>query len=155
MRRRYEKYAPLPSPWRLFLIVLAVVFIIEASVMLVLPLLLPKEWLSLAPAVDALLLIILSTPFLWWLIVRPLRSTALNEQENTRLQMRRQSALYEISRATTSTLDLNAVLNILMQKIDLLLPDTPSSCGWSTERTGSRSERPAGTCLKTSGRVGS
>ena len=69
-----------PSPLRLFFLVLAIVFLAEASVMLLLPLLLPQTDELANSLADALMLSILVAPFLWWLIVRPLHSTAVIEQ---------------------------------------------------------------------------
>ncbi|MGH7768461.1 MAG: response regulator, partial [Candidatus Binatia bacterium] len=43
-------------------------------------------------------------------------------EEQIQESLRRLRALREIERATTSTLDLNRVLDVLLQKIDLLLP---------------------------------
>lgn len=72
--------ASLPSPLRLFLTVLVIVFLAEAAVMFLLPVLLPGvEGLAGAIA-DASILTVLSAPFLWWFIVRPLCSTAMAEQ---------------------------------------------------------------------------
>lgn len=69
----------IPSPLRLFLTVLAIVFAAEGVVMLLLPVLLGGGHKAVEPIVDAALLIVLSGPFLWWFVVRPLRHTALAE----------------------------------------------------------------------------
>jgi len=69
----------IPSPLRLFLTVLAIVFVAEGVVMLLLPVLLGGGHKDIEPIVDAALLIALSAPFLWWSVVRPLRSVALAE----------------------------------------------------------------------------
>ena len=69
-----------PSPLRLFFLVLAIVFLAEAAVMFVLPALLPGADYVTTSVADALILSILVAPFLWWLIVRPLHSTAVIEQ---------------------------------------------------------------------------
>ena len=69
-----------PSPLRLFFLVLAIVFLAEAAVMFVLPALLPGADYVTTSAVDALILSILVAPFLWWLIVRPLRGKVILEQ---------------------------------------------------------------------------
>ncbi|TMA11997.1 MAG: GAF domain-containing protein, partial [Deltaproteobacteria bacterium] len=45
-------------------------------------------------------------------------------EKQLQLQLQRIHALREINMATTSTLDLHSVLNILMEKIDILLPYT-------------------------------
>jgi len=70
----------LPSrPLRHFLTVLAIVFLAEGAVMILLPLLLPGVDPFAAAITDAILLTILSAPFLWWAIVRPLRRSAMVE----------------------------------------------------------------------------
>ena len=69
-----------PSPLRLFFLVLAIVFLAEAAVMFVLPALLSGADYVTTSVADALILSILVAPFLWWLIVRPLHSTAVIEQ---------------------------------------------------------------------------
>ena len=69
-----------PSPLRLFFLVLAIVFLAEAAVMFVLPALLPGADYVTTSVADALILSILVAPFLWWLIVRPLRSKIILEQ---------------------------------------------------------------------------
>ncbi len=70
----------IPSHLRLFLIVLAIVFLAEAVVMSVLPLLFPaSEDSFLATLTDALMLVLLISPFLWRLIVIPLRTSAITE----------------------------------------------------------------------------
>lgn len=69
----------IPSPLRLFLSILAIIFLVEAAVMLLLPVLLGGGHKAAEPLVDAALLIVLSGPFLWWSVVRPLRRTALAE----------------------------------------------------------------------------
>ena len=69
-----------PSPLRLFSLLLVIVFLAEAAVMVVLPVLVTgAEHLPAAAIADALLLVLLVAPFLWWFIVRPLRGTAMVE----------------------------------------------------------------------------
>lgn len=61
-------------PWRLFLVVLVSVFVLEAAVMFVLPLLLPARSGYIVEAmIDALLLTIMLAPVLWLLVIRPLQ----------------------------------------------------------------------------------
>lgn len=69
----------LPSRLRLFLTVLAILFFAEAAVVLLLPWLPSRNPLATA-LIDSLLLTLLSAPFLWWVIVRPLRHIALVER---------------------------------------------------------------------------
>jgi signal transduction histidine kinase len=62
-------------PWRLFLIVLSLIFAAEAAVMLLLPVVLPQPSSPYVEAVsDACLLTSILAPPLWWLVIRPLRS---------------------------------------------------------------------------------
>jgi PAS domain S-box-containing protein len=80
MKRYSDQSGFLPSPTKLFLAVLVIVFLVEALVMLFLPLLLPEVNGFVTSITDALLLVVFSTPFLWWFVVRPLRSAALGER---------------------------------------------------------------------------
>ena len=62
------------SPLRVFLLVLVVVFLAEAGVMLLLPLLLQANVDErLEAVVDACLLTVISAPILWYVIIKPLR----------------------------------------------------------------------------------
>lgn len=79
MRQATGASSHIPSPLRLFLGILAIVFLAEGVVMLLLPVLLGTGRRAAEPIVDAVLLIVLSAPFLWWSVVRPLRHTALAE----------------------------------------------------------------------------
>ncbi len=79
MKRHSDPSGFLPSPTKLILTVLAIVFLVEALVMLLLPLL-PVSSPLAASVANALMLVLFSTPFLWWLVVRPLRSVALAER---------------------------------------------------------------------------
>ena len=67
-------------PLRLFSLVLTIVFVAEAVVMLSLSLLLPRAGYITTSLADAVMLSILVAPFLWWLVVRPLRSAAMRER---------------------------------------------------------------------------
>ena len=69
------------SPLRLFLLVLTVIFMSEFLVMLILPYLVDEsvgEWHR--GIIDAALLLVISSPTLWWLIIEPLRDAAIFER---------------------------------------------------------------------------
>ncbi|MFN3476010.1 MAG: ATP-binding protein [Candidatus Methylomirabilales bacterium] len=83
MKQRNVASAFLPSPLRLFLTVLAVMFIAEAAVMFLLPVLLPGAHGLVEAIADTSILTVLSTLFLWWFVVRPLRGVALAEHMRT------------------------------------------------------------------------
>lgn len=77
MNRSGNKSAIVPSPTSLFLTVLVIFLVVEGLVMFLLPMFVPEaEHLPAAAMADALMLVVLSTPFLWWFVVRPLRSAA-------------------------------------------------------------------------------
>ena len=79
MKQSDKHPAPLPSPWHVFLKVLAIIFLAEVAGILLLEMV-PLDRNSLAgDLADAAMLIVLSTPFLWWFVIRPLRTTALAE----------------------------------------------------------------------------
>lgn len=71
-----------PSPWVVFLVVLVLVFVVEAIIMLTM-----KDWSArlndpnLIATVDALLLTIILSPMLWFVIVRPLRRAVDQQAE--------------------------------------------------------------------------
>jgi signal transduction histidine kinase len=68
-------------PLRLFLIILGVLFTIEAIVMFVLPFIIPPEsTVTLGAVIDACLLTVVLAPMLWFLIVRPLQNLAATRQ---------------------------------------------------------------------------
>jgi PAS domain S-box-containing protein len=69
------------SPLRLFVILLAVLFVDEALIMFLLPLLFPapETTTTLVNFADSLLLITLAAPFIWSLIVQPLRKAVKTE----------------------------------------------------------------------------
>ncbi|MGV3609224.1 MAG: sensor histidine kinase [Planctomycetaceae bacterium] len=70
------------QPLRLFLLVLGVLFVIEAIVMFGLPLLVPAESsVAYGAVVDACLLTAILAPMLWYLIVKPLQETASLRQK--------------------------------------------------------------------------
>ncbi|MBI4542236.1 MAG: PAS domain S-box protein [Gemmatimonadetes bacterium] len=80
MRTRYEPFRAL-SQLRLFAALLLIAFLGELAVMLVLPLVVPGASELAGSGLDALLLAVLLAPFLWWLVVRPLRATSQREYE--------------------------------------------------------------------------
>lgn len=68
-------------PLRLFLVILAVLFTIEAIVMFTLPFIIPPEsTVSLGAVIDACLLTAVLAPLLWFLIIRPLQNLAATRQ---------------------------------------------------------------------------
>lgn len=70
------------KPWRLFVVVLGLIFAVEATVMFLLPVLLPVGVSATYVAVfDACLLTLLLAPLLWALVIRPLRSLAETRTE--------------------------------------------------------------------------
>jgi len=70
------------KPWRLFLVVMGLIFAVEAAVMLLLPVLLPTSATTFHTAVfDACLLTGMLAPAMWWLIIRPLRSLIATRTE--------------------------------------------------------------------------
>src|SRR3972149_9263327 len=79
MKQRNEAFASIASPLHLLFTVLGIVFPAEAVTILLLPLLLPGARSTITAIADAFLLVVLSAPFLWWFVVRPLRSTAVAE----------------------------------------------------------------------------
>ncbi len=64
-------------PWRVFLVMLAVIFVVEASIMFLLPKLLPEQvdWAT-ESVLDAFLLTTIIAPIFWALLIRPLRRLA-------------------------------------------------------------------------------
>jgi C4-dicarboxylate-specific signal transduction histidine kinase len=64
------------SPLRLLARILVVLFVAEAIIMFTLPLLFNTEIDPVANFADSVMLIIISAPFLWFLIARPLHTTA-------------------------------------------------------------------------------
>lgn len=68
-------------PLRLFLIILAVLFTIEAIVMFALPHIIPPEsTVTLGAVIDACMLTVVLAPLLWFLIVKPLQNLASTRQ---------------------------------------------------------------------------
>lgn len=70
------------KPWRLFAVMLGLIFAVEATVMFVLPVLLPSNVSPTVEAiVDACLLTSLLAPLMWGLVIRPLQSLAETRTE--------------------------------------------------------------------------
>ena len=70
------------SPLRILLLVLLIVFAAESAVMLVLAALPPGfPWLG-ESVLDATMLAIVSSPFLYWFVIKPFRMTATTESTN-------------------------------------------------------------------------
>lgn len=68
------------SPARLFITLVAIIFVTEAAVMLMLPLVLPHNVSALAEAaIDAALLTLVAAVFLWRLCMRPLRLALMSK----------------------------------------------------------------------------
>lgn len=87
-------------PWRLFGIVLLAVFLIESTVMALLPRILPDDsGVGFAALVDSVLLTVVLAPVLWWFIIQPLQilvqvrtqllHRALSAQEDERARIAR------------------------------------------------------------------
>ena len=64
------------SPLRLIVSLLVVLFIAEAIIMFTLPLFFHTSIDAIDNFADSVMLILISAPFLWFLIARPLHSTA-------------------------------------------------------------------------------
>ena len=79
----------LPAPRRLFLTVLAIVFLAEAAVMFLLKVLLPDLHPLADSIADPAMMVALSAPFLWWFLVRPLRRIAVAEHVRAATVIRR------------------------------------------------------------------
>jgi signal transduction histidine kinase len=83
MKPRHSTTALIPlSPSRVFLLILAVVFTIEATVMIVLPYVLPQSsGRGLETLVDACTLTVVLAPILWSLVISPLRRLAESRRQ--------------------------------------------------------------------------
>ncbi|RNC70733.1 MAG: EAL domain-containing protein [Desulfuromonadales bacterium] len=69
----------LPSPLKHLVALLFIVFMVETLTVVLLPYLAPRDDTVAGAMVDGLLLVILSSPFIWWYIVKPLRGMAVRE----------------------------------------------------------------------------
>jgi signal transduction histidine kinase len=75
--RKKTSWPVAPPPWRRSLVVLAVIFVTEYSIMFALPWMLPAHSpLVLEAAVDAVVLTSVVLPVLLWTVVRPLQQAA-------------------------------------------------------------------------------
>lgn len=80
MPSRFSGSAALWSPLRYFVAILGVIFVAEAGVMYLLPLLLPADVNPNVEAFcDAAILTLISAPLLWQLLIRPMRRVASRE----------------------------------------------------------------------------
>jgi len=88
------KLALTDSPVRILASLLAIVFVAEATVMFLLPVILPKDASETFGAfLDASLLTLIICPIVWWILIHPLRSQArnlvnLNSRLNTEITRR-------------------------------------------------------------------
>jgi PAS domain S-box-containing protein len=75
----------IPNPRRIFLTLLLTIFMVEAAVMVLLPILLPDHLNARVVALaDACLLTFGAAPVLWWIIIRPLRLRIATEEAKAR-----------------------------------------------------------------------
>lgn len=78
-------YRKFPKPLQQYTLLLIIISLVEILIMFLLPFVLPSgtpEYIQ--NLADALFLTILSGPFIWWLIARPLRNAALSEFNRTK-----------------------------------------------------------------------
>ncbi|HLQ45113.1 MAG TPA: sensor histidine kinase [Planctomycetaceae bacterium] len=77
MLKKLKKASHVAEPWRTFVVMLTVIFVTEASIMLLLPKFLPADvdWL-MESMLDALVLTMVCAHVFWGLLVRPLRRLA-------------------------------------------------------------------------------
>ncbi|MEI5579463.1 hypothetical protein WB472_47915, partial [Streptomyces brasiliscabiei] len=64
------------------------------------------------------------------------RSEAVAAEKRLERNLQRLNALHDIDMAITSTLDLHAVLKILMEKVDLVLPDAVATIRLISKESG-------------------
>ena len=63
-------------------LLLAIIFVVELAIMLGLPMMFPMYAGGLLEAItDAMLLVVILIPILWWMLIRPLRNVAVSEHE--------------------------------------------------------------------------
>ncbi|MCM0083041.1 PAS domain S-box protein [Geomonas sp. Red32] len=114
MRQIYKRFQPL----MVFAILMVVIFLVEALIMLLLPHLLlgePEYYQDLA---DASLLAVLCAPFLWLMIIRPLRAAAMDEvTQATLLVQNMESAVSEQAEFSSQLVD-NLVIPCFVIKPD-------------------------------------
>jgi len=73
MKQQDKASTDTPAPLRIFLVTLTVVFVAEVLIMFLLPVLMPGVQGPASALADGCMLTVLVVPFLWWIIVRPLR----------------------------------------------------------------------------------
>lgn len=71
--------AKFPKPTTIFFVILSVIFTIEAVLMFLLPVVLPSNDNHIQDLADSFLLSLLSAPFIWFFVVRPLQAAAVAE----------------------------------------------------------------------------
>ncbi len=70
----------LKAPAQLLIIMLLTIFLVEAAIMLILPMVLPLSLDKKTEALlDAAILSVLAAPVFWWLLVNPIRQIAISE----------------------------------------------------------------------------
>ncbi len=133
MPSRFSGSATLWSPLRYFIAILVVIFLAEAGVMYLLPLLLPSEINPNIEALcDAAILTVFSAPLLWQLLIRPMRMVASNEATKyaTIVEMARDAILtindsgliVSANEATAAMLGNDTQLSVILrQPISLIL----------------------------------
>ncbi|MBI2353667.1 MAG: EAL domain-containing protein [Deltaproteobacteria bacterium] len=84
MKKPATPLPKLPKPSALFATLLLITFTIDGLVHFFLPFMVPDSRKYLQSVSDSFLLATLSAPFIWWLIVRPLRKLAVTEFARTK-----------------------------------------------------------------------
>ena len=84
MNEAVSSHQKLPKPLHLFASLLLVIFVLETLIMIFLPFVLPDTTTYLGDFTDSFLLAVLSAPFIWWLVARPLRNLAMAEFTRTK-----------------------------------------------------------------------
>jgi len=78
-------YQRVPQPLQIAALLLAIISWAEILIMFLLPFILPPDAPHFIQSLtDGLLLTLISAPFIWWLIARPLRNAALSEFNRTK-----------------------------------------------------------------------
>jgi len=95
MRQRHPTNFRIMSPQRLLLKLLVIIISLELSIMFLLPHILPLVPGLNGDFLDSLLLALLSAPFLWFLIARPMRIAALDEISQSYLLLEEQKEFAE------------------------------------------------------------
>jgi len=74
------------SIFRIYVTILGIIFLVEAGVMFILPVLLPPDVTDWVEAgADVSLMSLFSAPLIWWLVIRPLRTYAKLEVQSQKL----------------------------------------------------------------------